>query len=65
MPEVSGDAAEYFDPSDIESIATAIETVLYSPGKAEAMIRRGRERAKLFSLDKCAEQIRDIYLSLV
>jgi len=65
MPEVSENAAEYFDPYEVESIMTAMEKVLYSQEKAEDMINRGRERAKLFTLDKCAEQIRDIYLSLV
>lgn len=64
MPEVSGDAAEYFNPYEIESMATAMETVLYSKEKSEEMISRGQERAKLFSLDKCAEQVRDVYLSL-
>jgi glycosyltransferase involved in cell wall biosynthesis len=65
MPEVSGDAAEYFNPYEIESMRVAMETVLYDRNRVEDMITRGRERAQLFTLDKCAEQIRDIYLSLV
>ena len=65
MPEVSGDAAEYFNPYDIESMAIAMENVLYSKERAQEMIHRGKDRAKLFSLDKCAEEIRAIYLSLI
>lgn len=64
MPEVSGDAAQYFNPYDIENMTIAMETVLYSQSKKEEMILRGQERAKLFSLDKFAAQVRDVYLSL-
>jgi glycosyltransferase involved in cell wall biosynthesis len=64
MPEVSGDAAEYFNPYDIENIATAMENVLYSKERSQEMVQRGQERAKMFSLDQCAAKIRDIYHSL-
>jgi glycosyltransferase involved in cell wall biosynthesis len=65
MPEVSGDAAEYFDPYTIESITAALEKVLYSPARIEQLTQRGYERAKLFSWDEIAEQTEQVYLSLV
>lgn len=64
MPEVSGDAAEYFDPYAVESITAALERVLYSPAKVEQLTQRGYERAKLFSWDEIAEQTKQVYLSL-
>jgi glycosyltransferase involved in cell wall biosynthesis len=64
MPEVSGDAAEYFDPYNVESIANAIEKVTYSQERIEQLTQRGFERAKLFSWDEIAEQTKQVYLSL-
>jgi glycosyltransferase involved in cell wall biosynthesis len=65
MPEVSGDAAEYFDPYTVESITAALEKVLYSATRVEQLVQRGNERAKLFSWDEIAEQTKQVYLSLV
>lgn len=65
MPEVAGSAAEYFDPYDQESIAHSLENILFSSEKAQFLIKQGQERVKDFSWDKCAEQTRSIYLSLM
>jgi glycosyltransferase involved in cell wall biosynthesis len=46
--EVCGEAAEYFDPWSPRSIAEAIGRVLSDPGRAEALVSRGRERLKRF-----------------
>jgi len=56
MPEVIGDAAEYFDPLSVESIATSIENVVYSRSLSQDLIDRGQQRIKLFSWEKCAKQ---------
>lgn len=60
MPEVCGEAAVYFDPSSCEEIATAIRSVITSPGLRQSMIQKGLERAKLFSWEKAAVQIKNI-----
>ena len=65
MPEVVGNAAELFDPYDTESIAATLEKVLYSPEKAKSLISLGSKRVKLFSWETCAEETRQVYLSLV
>jgi glycosyltransferase involved in cell wall biosynthesis len=65
MPEVAGNAAEFFDPYDPESITVAMETVLYSSEKAEHLLQMGKQRVKKFSWQKCADETRSIYLSLV
>ncbi len=65
MPEVAGDAAEFFDPYEPESIVQALEKVLYSSERSKNLVKLGQERLKHFSWDKCAEQTRSIYLSLM
>jgi glycosyltransferase involved in cell wall biosynthesis len=65
LPEVVGDAAELFDPTDVPSIATAIERVVCSSGRAESLRARGRERAEHFSWDRCARETHAVYRSLL
>jgi glycosyltransferase involved in cell wall biosynthesis len=64
MPEVIGDAAEFFDPKSIEDMAAAIGRVVYSPGRKKELIERGRKRLKFFSWQRCADQTLDIYRRL-
>jgi glycosyltransferase involved in cell wall biosynthesis len=52
LPEVAGEAAVLFDPSDPAAIAAAIEQVL---ADAEPWVTRGRERVKQFTWRRTAE----------
>ena len=65
MPEVIGDAAEYFDPNQIEDIASAIKKVLYSPSRSNDLINRGQKRIKNFTWRSCAESTLMVYKSVV
>lgn len=65
MPEVVGKAAELFDPYDPESIADALEKVLFSSERADNLVKLGTERIKHFSWQACAEKTRQVYLSLL
>lgn len=65
IPEVVGDAAEFFDPYSPESIANAIENVVYSPERTQMLIQLGTERVKHFSWENCAQQTAAIYTSLL
>lgn len=65
IPEVVGNAAEFFDPDSIESIGHAIERVLNDRPLRQILVARGRERIKLFSWERCAEQTLDVYRSLL
>lgn len=65
IPEVVGDAAEFFDPDSIESIGQAIERVLNDATLRDVLVARGRERIKLFYWERCAEQTLDVYRSLL
>jgi glycosyltransferase involved in cell wall biosynthesis len=64
IPEVVGDAGEYFNPADTESMRAAIEHVVSSESHRTLLIARGHERLKNFSWDRCASQTLDIYRKL-
>jgi glycosyltransferase involved in cell wall biosynthesis len=61
LPEVVGDAAETFDPTSDEALGVAVERVLNDSMFRERLIRRGHERVRLFSWQRCAEQTADVY----
>jgi glycosyltransferase involved in cell wall biosynthesis len=65
IPEVVGEAGEYFDPRQPESMALAIENVVFSRERTEALITKGIERAKYFTWDRCAEKHLSVYQSLI
>ena len=64
MPEVIGDAGEYFDPKDFESIRSAIESVVFSDSRTNYLKLKGSERLKIFSWENCAKETLDIYKNI-
>ena len=56
LPEVVGHAALLFDPVDIGSIRTALETVGLDDSVRTKLVAAGRERAGHFSWDRCAAE---------
>ncbi|MFA6909479.1 MAG: glycosyltransferase, partial [Patescibacteria group bacterium] len=61
IPEVLGDAAEYFDPEDIHGMIHAIESVVNDTEKRDALITKGRLRIEHFSWKRMAEETLSIY----
>ncbi len=61
IPEVVGDAAELFNPSDEAEMRAAIERVVSTPKNAAMLIEKGRRRASLFSWEKCARDTLNVY----
>ncbi len=62
LREVYGNAALYFDPKKEESIAEKIGEVLhFNASKRRSVIEKGRERAKMFSWRKMAEETLEVY----
>ena len=49
IPEVVGNAAEFFDPADVNSMVSALEKVLFSSDHASSLIERGLSRIENFS----------------
>jgi glycosyltransferase involved in cell wall biosynthesis len=64
MPEVIGDAGEFFDPGSVEDIRRAIEAVVYSRDRGQELVRLGYARIKMFSWEKCASETMAVYRSL-
>ena len=54
LPEVCGDAAQYVDPNDVESIADGISKVLGSESNRQRLKFAGQKRCKQFSWRKSA-----------
>jgi len=65
LPEVAGDAAEFFDPYNVEDLAAAIERVLECREYQATLRRKGKERAKRFSWDECARRHCEVYREVV
>lgn len=65
LPEVAGDAAEYFDPRSAEELATVLEKVLSSTELQSEMRRKGLRRTKLFSWEECARKHLEVYRSVL
>jgi len=61
FPEVGGNAAVYFDPNNIEDMRTQIERVITSKTLQNELIKKGKERVKQFSWEKCAKETMEVY----
>jgi glycosyltransferase involved in cell wall biosynthesis len=65
IPEVGGDAVVYCDAYDINDIKDKIEFVLKDSSLQQEMIKKGLERAQLFSWDKSADEHLKVFKSLL
>ena len=61
LPEVGGDAAEYFDPHSSDEIGACLVRILQSAEKQLRMQTMGMERARLFKWSDCAQKHYEIY----
>jgi glycosyltransferase involved in cell wall biosynthesis len=65
LREAAGDAAVFFDPHDISSIADALNTLLGDEEKRRLLRKGGKERAAQFTWRAVAEQTAKIYESVL
>jgi glycosyltransferase involved in cell wall biosynthesis len=61
LPEVYGDAARYFDPTDIQAMSDAINEVLSDKDLRLSLIKKGHDRAAQYSWRRAAEQTLAVY----
>jgi len=61
LPEVAGGAALLVNPLDVEDIVIAMQLILENKEIANELIKKGRERALLYSWDKAASMTIDVY----
>ena len=64
MPEVIGNAAEYFVPNECESMRFAIEAVVYSEHRIDDLQKKGVARLSHFSWSKCTQETLAVYRSV-
>ena len=65
LPEVYGDAAYYFDPLDVKSMADAISEVLSDQRLRAQLIENGHKQLEKFSWSKMTEETLAIYNSVL
>jgi glycosyltransferase involved in cell wall biosynthesis len=56
LPEISGNTLAYFDPSSVDEIAVQMQSVLLDCGRSAQLCRRGLERVREFSWERCAQE---------
>ena len=61
LPEIGGQAVEYFDPYDTESIVNSLQTVLLSSDRWSQLQQLGLERAGHFTREECAKRHLPVY----
>ncbi len=64
-PEVGGEAAAYFDPTEPAEMATVISRLLSSPGELAQRRAMGLIQARQFSWQRAARETRAVYDSLL
>jgi glycosyltransferase involved in cell wall biosynthesis len=65
MPEILGEAAEYFDPYDIQSMASAIKRVITDETLRSDMIERGYAQTAKYSWRRMAKETHAIYMDVL
>ena len=61
LPEVMGQAGEFFDATDADDIARALKEVCGDPKLRDELRVRGFERAKEFSWERMGEETMELY----
>jgi glycosyltransferase involved in cell wall biosynthesis len=65
LPEVYGDAAQYFDPLNVSDITQKIAGVIDNASLRSELIAKGTEQANKYSWDRMAQQTLDLYESVL
>jgi glycosyltransferase involved in cell wall biosynthesis len=65
FPEIAGQAALYFDPTDKQSILESVDKVITDRVLASKLTELGLERLRLFSWSKAAQQTLNVYRSVI
>jgi glycosyltransferase involved in cell wall biosynthesis len=65
LPEVCGDAALYCDPYSVDDIAEKLSQLLTDKSLVMGLKQRGFERVKIFTWEKSAQQLHDIFETVI
>jgi len=61
IPEIVGDAGLYFEPEHADDLVARVVGLLSDAGLRQSLVEKGRQRAKLFSWESCADKTADFY----
>lgn len=61
MPELYGDAVEYFDPFSVDDMSNKISRVLSNRELRSQMVQKGFKCVSKFSWEKCAQETLSVY----
>lgn len=61
IPEIAGDVALLFEPTNIDEMAETIEKVISNEELRKKLIQKGINRVKQFSWEKTAKETLDLY----
>lgn len=61
MKEVAGDAAYLINPFDINSITKGLEVLVKNKNLRNELVKKGVERSKIFSWEKCGKETEEVY----
>jgi glycosyltransferase involved in cell wall biosynthesis len=61
LPEILGSSAVFVNPENVDSIAGGIEKLLTDDALSRKLVAKGREQAKKFSWETCAQEHVRVY----
>ena len=65
LPEVGGEAVNYFDPYNSNSIKSVVEDIVHDKAVQDSLRIRGYQRLKLFSWENTALKTKKVYENLL
>lgn len=65
IPEIVGDAAEFFDPKCLEDIIHTIENVVFDVKRLDTLKNLGNQQFKKYTWSRCAQETLRIYQSVL
>lgn len=65
LPEIYGDAAEYFNPKKVKEMANAIERVISDQKLQQKLKEKGKTQIKKYSWRKMAQETLETYKALI
>jgi len=64
LPEVGGEAVEYFDPYDMKSIHDTVKNVVEDSKLRKGMVQKGRKRLILFNWERTSKVFEETYKTI-
>jgi glycosyltransferase involved in cell wall biosynthesis len=65
LPEVGGDAALYFDPTDADSIQSALSNMIADSFLRDSIIAKGKNRLKHYTWDITCQETLQVYKDVI